>query len=75
MLKVHWRKGEGQEAGLRAELSVNKNRKGSEDWQQVGNKPLPEAGQVVDHKDHPLSQRAVSKTELPHKTEKTNNKI
>jgi hypothetical protein len=25
---VHWRKGEGKEAGLRAELSLNKHRKG-----------------------------------------------
>jgi hypothetical protein len=30
----------------------------------VGNKSLPEAGQVVDHRAHPLSQRTASKTEL-----------
>jgi hypothetical protein len=27
-----------------------------EGQEQVGNKPLPEAGQVVDHRDHLLSQ-------------------
>jgi hypothetical protein len=36
----------------------------------VSDKPLPKAGKVVDHRDHLLSQRAASKTELPHKTEK-----
>jgi hypothetical protein len=36
----------------------------------VGNKPLPEAGKVVDHRAHFLSQRAASKTKLPHRTEK-----
>jgi hypothetical protein len=36
----------------------------------VGDKPLPEAGKVVDHRVHLLSQRAASKTEVPHKTEK-----
>jgi hypothetical protein len=49
---------------------VNKHNKGSKGWQQVGNKPLPEAGQVVDHRANLLSQRAASKTKLPHKTEK-----
>jgi hypothetical protein len=36
----------------------------------VGSKPLPKTAQVVDHTVHLLSQRAVSKTELPCKTEK-----
>jgi hypothetical protein len=36
----------------------------------VGNKPLPKAGKVVDHRSHLLSQRAASKTKLPCKTEK-----
>jgi hypothetical protein len=38
----------------------------------VGNKPLPEAWKVVDHRADLLSQRAASKTELPCKTEKRN---
>jgi hypothetical protein len=36
----------------------------------VGEKPLPKAGQVVDHRADLLSQRTASKTKLPHKTEK-----
>jgi hypothetical protein len=47
-------------------LTVNKHKKGSEDWEWAGDKPLPEAGQVVDHKAVLLSQGAASKTELPH---------
>jgi hypothetical protein len=36
----------------------------------VGDKPLPEARKIVDHRDHLLIQRAAPKTELLHKTEK-----
>jgi hypothetical protein len=36
----------------------------------MGDKPLPKAGQVVDHRTHLLSQKATSKTKLPHNTEK-----
>jgi hypothetical protein len=36
----------------------------------VGNKPLSEAGQVVDHRVHLLSQWATPKAKLSHKTEK-----
>jgi hypothetical protein len=32
----------------------------------MGDKPLLEAGQAVDHRIDLLSQRAASKTELPH---------
>jgi hypothetical protein len=41
-----------------------------EGQKQVGNKPLPEAGQVVDHKDHLLSQLAAPKVKLLCKIEK-----
>jgi hypothetical protein len=70
MLNLPQRKGEGQEANISAELSVNKHRKGSEDLEQVGNKPLPKAGKVVDHRTHLLRQKASSQTELPCSTEK-----
>jgi hypothetical protein len=36
----------------------------------MGDKQLHKSGQVVDHRDDLLSQRAASKTRLPHKTEK-----
>jgi hypothetical protein len=36
----------------------------------VSDKPLPTAGQVLDHRAHLLSQRVASKAELPPKTEK-----
>jgi hypothetical protein len=41
-----------------------------EGQEQVGDKPLPEAGQVADHRDHLLSQWAAPKVKLPHKIEK-----
>jgi hypothetical protein len=67
-LNLHQRKGEGQGAKLSPKPSVNKHRKGSEGREQVSS--LPEVGKVVDHRAHLLSQRAASKTKLPHKTEK-----
>jgi hypothetical protein len=36
----------------------------------VGNKSLPEEGQVVNHRAHLLSLCATLKAKLPHKTEK-----
>jgi hypothetical protein len=69
-LKVHWRKGGGQGTNFSAKLPGNIPRKGSDDREQVGDKLIPEAGKEVDHRAHLLSQRAASKTELPHKTEK-----
>jgi hypothetical protein len=49
------------------ELLVKKHWKGSEDCGEGGgNKPLPEAQQVVDHPAHFLSQRAAFKSELPY---------
>jgi hypothetical protein len=38
--------------------------------QQEGDKPLPEVGQVVDHKTHLLRQRATPKIKLLCKIEK-----
>jgi hypothetical protein len=70
MLNLPHRKGKGQGAKPSAKLSVKEHRKCSEDWEQVGEKTLPEAGWVVDHRDGLLSQRAPSKTKLHHKTEK-----
>jgi hypothetical protein len=52
------------------EFSVNIHRKGSEDWERAGNKPLPEAGHVVDHRADLVNQRAASKIELSCRTEK-----
>jgi hypothetical protein len=66
MLKLHLRKGEGEGANLSDELSVNKHSKGSVDWELAGDKPLPKAGKVVDHKTDLLNQRVAPKTELPH---------
>jgi hypothetical protein len=39
----------------------------------VGDKPLPEARQAVDHRDDLLDHRAASKSELPCKNEKKKN--
>jgi hypothetical protein len=52
-------KGEGKGSKPNTELTVKKHGKGSEDWEWVGNKPLPEAGQVVDHRAHLLRQNVV----------------
>jgi hypothetical protein len=68
--KLHQRKGERQGAKLTTELIVNKQRKGSKDGEWAGDKPLPKAGQVVDHGDDLLRQRAASKTQLHCKTGK-----
>jgi hypothetical protein len=38
----------------------------------VGDKPLPEAGQVADHKNHLLNKWAAPKVNQPHKIEKQN---
>jgi hypothetical protein len=54
-LNLPQRKGAGQRAKLSTKISVNKHRKGSKGLQWVGNKPLPEAGQVVDHRNDLLS--------------------
>jgi hypothetical protein len=70
MLNLPHRKGKGQGAKTSAKVSVNEHRKCSEDWEQVGEKTLPEAGRVVDHRDGLLNQRAPSKTTLHHKSEK-----
>jgi hypothetical protein len=68
MLNLPQRKGKGQGAKPSAKLSVKEHRKCSEDWEQVGEKTLPEAGQVVDHRDDLVSQQAPSKTKLHCKT-------
>jgi hypothetical protein len=65
MLNLPKKNGEEQGANLSTELLVNKHRKGSEDGEQEGNKPLPKAGQVMDHRADLLSQIAASQTKLP----------
>jgi hypothetical protein len=62
MLNLHWRKGAGKGANFSTKLSVSK---GSEGRERADKKPLPEAGQVVDHRADHLSQRAAFKIELP----------
>jgi hypothetical protein len=47
-LKVHRRKGEGKELISAQTLS----KQALERQEGQGDKPLPEAGQVVDHRDH-----------------------
>jgi hypothetical protein len=66
---MHWRRGEGQGANLSKTTSKQMPER-QEGQEQASNKPLPEAGQVVDHRDHLLSQWVAPKTELPCKTEK-----
>jgi hypothetical protein len=54
-LKVHQRKGEEQGANLSRTISKQTlEREEGQQW--MGDKPLPEAGQVVYHKNHFLSQ-------------------
>jgi hypothetical protein len=53
MLKVHLRREEGQGADLHPNFSKQMAGKAE---QHVGDKPLPEIGQVVVHKTHLLSQ-------------------
>jgi hypothetical protein len=53
-LKVHWRKGEEQGANLCR--SIKKQMPEKQGQQLVGDKPLPEAGQVADHKNHLLNK-------------------
>jgi hypothetical protein len=72
-LKLIQRKGEGQGANIRADLSANKYRKDSEDWEQESDKLLPEAGKVVDHRAHLLSQRTAESFAL--QNWKTNSKL
>jgi hypothetical protein len=55
MLKVPWRKGEEQGANLSRTISKQMPER-EEGQEQVGDKPLPEAGQVADHRDHLLNQ-------------------
>jgi hypothetical protein len=55
MLKAHQRRGERYGANLH-ESSINKRWKGMKADSGVGNKPLPEAGQVENHKGHLLNQ-------------------
>jgi hypothetical protein len=40
-------------------------RQEGQEW--ASDKPLPEAGQVVDHRAHLLSQKAAPKVKLPRK--------
>jgi hypothetical protein len=70
MLNVPWRKG-----ALPKELnspywtlSEQTHERQGRLRTRVGEKPHPKAGQVVDHKDDPLNQRAAFKSELPQKT-------
>jgi hypothetical protein len=44
--------------------------KWQESREQVGDKPLPKAGQVADHRAYLLSQWAAPKVKMPHKIEK-----
>jgi hypothetical protein len=51
MLKVHWRKEEDKEL-ISAPTISKQIMERQEGRERVGDKPLPEAGQVADHRAH-----------------------
>jgi hypothetical protein len=66
---VHWRRGEGKEL-ISVQILSKQSLERQKGRQQVGDKPLPEIGQVVVHKAHLLSQKATSKVNQHCKIEK-----